>query len=620
MTRYDLIIRVSVFLFGSLPHALSFAQNPILFEDDFTSTSRRDDSFTNIMWDTDSGTISMSGPRAATQTFGVGIAPEYQVGEENEITGGVALGDMDGDGWLDLVVVDYRGTNKLYLNNRSSIPYEDVAPAVIDSTTDRAHDLALGDVDNDGDLDAVVGNAEDLELGLEPEDEINRVFLNNGTQAPFEGIVPVDITSDAAHTHAIILGDVDDDGDLDAIAGNGGNALFQVNRLYRNNGSYSPWEAVAGENISSDTDHTESVVLADMDSDGDLDLVVGNCGDPGQANKLYLNNGAVSPFSGVVGLNISEDRNGTRIVSVADLNGDGRLDVAAGNFNNQKNRIYLNNGTADPFAGVQGTDLSEDQFSTDAMVAADFDSDGNIDLVVGNLFGPLKLFLNNGSHDPFQGVQGIEIAPGGTWTWDLDVGDIDRDGDLDLVAGNHLFPEPDFNRYYLNRADSQNHGQPASQGPPYDTSRGAVVSLNLNSTFSEILSATLTSGATIPLHTQIDYWLSNDGGTRWWIVRPGERFDFPNPGSDLRWRAHLSSWTPLSTPILSRIRIQASVEGLPGDINKDDRVDSEDLLRILGRWKEAIAVDSPEDLHPNGVIDPLDLVLFQSFWRVSLDI
>jgi hypothetical protein len=78
--------------------------------------------------------------------------------------------------------------------------------------------------------------------------------------------------------------------------------------------------------------------------------------------------------------------------------------------------------------------------------------------------------------------------------------------------------------------------------------------------------------------------------------------------------------TPLSTPILSRIRIQATLEGLPGDINGDDRVDSEDLLRVLGRWKEAITGDSPEDLHPNGAIGPLDLVLFQSFWRVSLDI
>ena len=88
------------------------------------------------------------------------------------------------------------------------------------------------------------------------------------------------------------------------------------------------------------------MALGDVDGDGDLDLVAGNYN---QANRLYLNNGTADPFDGVTGSDISSRRPRYLSVALGDVDGDGDLDLVAGNYS-QANRLYLNNGTADPFA------------------------------------------------------------------------------------------------------------------------------------------------------------------------------------------------------------------------------------------------------------------------------
>jgi hypothetical protein len=445
------------------------------------------------------------------------------ISSDEHVTTSIALADVDGDGDLDLVAGNSNQTNRLYLNNGTVDPFSGVAGADISSDAHVTTSIALGDVDGDGDLDLVAGNAT----------QINRLYLNNGTADPFSGVAGLNISSYAHWTYSIALGDVDGDGDLDLVEGN---YFAQANRLYLNNGTSNPFSGVASADISSDTHNTDSIELGDIDRDGDLDLVAGNFD---QTNRLYLNNGTAAPFSGVTGSDISSDAHSTWSIALGDMDGDGDLDLVAGDYD-QANRLYLNNGTAAPFSGVTGADISSDAHATQSIVLGDVDGDGDLDLVAGNADGQTnRLYLNNSTSTPFSGVTGADISSNAHNTYFIALGDMDRDGDLDLVAGNY----DQANCLYMQRNN-------------YHTAHGLAISLRVDTESSNIPNATLTASADLPINTQATYYLSNNGGARWYIVQSGAEFTFPSTGMDLRWKVELESLSPILTPRVNQIQIE----------------------------------------------------------------
>jgi len=192
----------------------------------------------------------------------------------------VALGDLDGDGDLDVFVANSGGLgqpNRVWLNDGGA------QGGTLGSLSDSGQRLgsadtygvALADLDADGDLDAWAAN-----MNGEP----NEVWLNDS-----EGVFSDSgqLLGDSA-TYAVALGDVDADGDLDAFLGNVGYGTVSSppsNQVWLNNGAGS--FADSGQALGDDD--SLAVAVGDVDGDGDLDALVGNSHGLYQANKLYLN-------------------------------------------------------------------------------------------------------------------------------------------------------------------------------------------------------------------------------------------------------------------------------------------------------------------------------------------
>ncbi len=145
-------------------------------------------------------------------------------------------------------------TNKIYFNDGAG---NFSAAVTIGADQDYTGNIRTGDLDNDGDLDIIVTNY----LPEAPD----KIYFNDG-YGVFSG-AGIPVFSESDWSTCIDLGDVDGDGDLDAVVG----TYHNVDRVYFNDGSGGFFSHV-------DLDYSEqanSVRLGDLDGDGDLDVVVG---------------------------------------------------------------------------------------------------------------------------------------------------------------------------------------------------------------------------------------------------------------------------------------------------------------------------------------------------------
>jgi hypothetical protein len=516
------------------------------FTEDFTDTALRDQEHTDADWSTVEGALLL-GPADPTQDpFGT-ATPGRPISDDQDQSTAVVLGDVNGDGHLDVVVSNCNGPNRLYLNSGGPDPFAGVAGLDITGDMDYTRALDLGDVDGDGDLDLVVGNTEQPD-GSGP----TRLYFNNGSQAdPFADAAVSDIPNALFETKAVALRDIDGDGDLDLVA-----AAFEGQTwLYLNNGTADPFSDHIAHPVSQGDAQTKAMALGDVDNDGDLDVVLGI---ENQPNALFLNNGSTHPFSDTVAIPITLDADPTRALALGDLDGDGDLDLVAANGIDDSevvfpNKLYLNLDPATPFSGTVGLTVTADADPTWALALGDVDGDADLDLVVGNFVDPEgyanKLYLNNGTADPFSGTVAITVSTHISFTKGMALGDMDWDGDLDLVTANWK----ERNQLYLNEGTAD---RLAGGGAGlYHTAHGRAASLRVNAESTAIPNATLTVTATLPANTGVTWWLSNNGGGQWFLVRPGVNFEFPTLGADLRWRAELGSLSPLLSPRVDELRI-----------------------------------------------------------------
>ncbi|MDO7876229.1 FG-GAP-like repeat-containing protein [Hymenobacter sp. ASUV-10] len=333
-------------------------------------------------------------------------------------TNATALGDLDGDGDLDLLAAEINGAAVNVRFNNGSGVFSGSQSAAVNASH---HAVAVGDLDGDGDLDFVVPNYNSSSVS---------VRFNNGSGA-FSG--NQDVAGGGFNTTNVALGDVDGDGDLDFVATEG-NVIIGVGvvsvRFNDGNGIFSGTQVIPVGYFPS------NVALRDVDNDGDLDLLASNRGNslfPASRStvSVRLNDGS-GTFSGNQDVSVGNEPSD---LAVGDVDGDGDLDLLTPNRGSNPGTVSVrfNNGSG-TFSGSQ--DVIVDDYPSNVALG-DMDGDGDLDLLTTHFSfnsapGSVSVRFNDGTGS-FSGSQSVAI---GGYPGTLALGDVDGDGDLDVALGN----------------------------------------------------------------------------------------------------------------------------------------------------------------------------------------
>jgi len=339
---------------------------------------------------------------AATRSFDQPVALEKVA----ETTANVSLGDLNGDGNLDIVLAKGRhwplpdvvlfGDGKGHFTPGPPLPNQ----------PDRSYSAPLADLNGDGTLDMVISNDR-------PDPKV--VLLNDGKgrftlagtfgdpKWPTRNVVLADLNGDGAPDIAVA-----NRPGQSQICWNDGKAHFKCTPL--------------GPETSA------TILAGDMDGNGSQDVVVA-CRDDCQS-VVYLNDGKGNfpvkhPFGPA--------RSSTRAIAIADFDGDGRLDIAAchegeGLF------VYFNTGGGNFGPGLKIAGREALPYS---MLAADLNKDGKPEIIVGYVEAPGAIYFNDGTGRKYKRVTFGDKKGA---IYGLAAGDLNGDGYPDIVAARSDAP------------------------------------------------------------------------------------------------------------------------------------------------------------------------------------
>lgn len=364
--------------------------------------------------------------------------------------------DVNNDGWDDIFITNgpFSGAdNMLYLNNQDGT-FTTITNDPIVSDNDRSDGASFADVDNDGDLDAVV-----VTFGANGVGHINYFYRNEGngtfTHENLNAIGDVLTYSEMASWM-----DVNNDAHLDLYVTN---SVGNLKNLYYENLQNGDFEENNSLTITNENLPSRSINWVDYDNDGDGDLFVSN--EEGTQNSLYRNDGN-SNFTQITNSGLTSDQESTTGSSWADIDNDGDFDVFIANIgsNGERNQLFINNQGV--FTEDTNSVIQQDQTNSFGSTFGDVDNDGDLDLLVCNAYLPGQdtnfLYINDGSGN-FTKDTSSALAQHEGWTFGAAFGDYNNDGWLDVILANNE-NDNQANAVYKNTGSGNNWVKLQCQG------------------------------------------------------------------------------------------------------------------------------------------------------------
>jgi hypothetical protein len=353
-----------------------------------------------------------------------------------------AIADLDGDGRPDLAVANVYGHTISLFRNVSSpgaltagsfaARVDLAAPGAV-GTSDNPYGLGTADVDGDGKLDLVACDRLGNNISVYPNTAV-AVTLDANSFAPY---VNFPVSADPRYAR---VADLDGDGRADIVSCNFAANTISILRNIGTAGSLTTNSFAARVDLPAGTGPYD-VAIGDLDGDGKPDLAVVNL--DGFSMSVYRNLStpgtlAVNSFAPRVSFAAPD---GSDTIALGDIDGDGKHDLVIGSFKAYTMSVYRNQATpgvldANSFAAC--VDFSTGNW-THNVALADLNGDGKTDIAsVGELNSYVSLFQNLSTPGSFSTSSlGSRVDLSSGWNgWGISAGDLDADGRPDLVFCN----------------------------------------------------------------------------------------------------------------------------------------------------------------------------------------
>lgn len=337
------------------------------------------------------------------------------LGHQANSGGCMAITDMDGDGLDDVVQLDF-GTHVFVLYQEGDGSYTTVDYGSIDNSSQWG--WAIGDISNDGHKDICSGAS----------GQQNFISITS------RGVYSLsNLDGPSFFTQCMSMGDINNDGRLDAFACNDNGApniwFADANGVLVNNNSYIDWSTTP----SSDMSGNYGSCFTDFDNDGDLDLYIAHCrqgvnnpDDPRRWNRLFVNDGTNHYTDEAVEYGV-QDHEQSWTTDFGDYDNDGDMDMFT-NEHSTGTQLFQNDGTGHFTNVTTGSGLSVASFPLQGLFR-DMDNDGFLDILIA---GGSEFYYKGNGDGTFTQIQGL--FPSTKAMHSFAFGDLNRDGFEDVYA------------------------------------------------------------------------------------------------------------------------------------------------------------------------------------------